>query len=350
MSHTVNAKNHLTAHFQKSLMVTLVTLLFVMGSALPLTGCASSNGDTSTTTSDTGSASTDAQTDENTDEGNDSASDKSQETTQDFSVQKAEFTNRLASCEEDDSARGSTGSMAEMAQAGSDLCDKYSDLMEDVLTFLKGNVLSSADAQSLDNEQSTWKNSTENRAIEARDGQGRRSGYAMALDYSAVYLSAYPDRIQTLIDRIPGEVAGSSSSQTMSSDSTATDSAGTTDSQSSTTVADGWYEALLANDAAAGGTMGSLSSVTVEGDVWTMTGTLSAGTDENGLGGTLTSSATWTIPVATDAEFYALAGDPVVKHNYTRDEFEQIIQQGDSGLGLIFHVSNGRIVAARLAS
>lgn len=95
--------------------------------------------------------------------------------------------------------------MADLAQAASDASESYGFLMEDVLAFLEEEVLSEDEVTDLEREQSAWEAATEASAVQARDGQGHRSGYAMAIDYFGVYFDAYPERIGELIDLIPVE-------------------------------------------------------------------------------------------------------------------------------------------------
>lgn len=283
----------------------------------------------------------------------------------DFSVQKAEFYNRLAECERlRESSESQAGSMSDMAKSASAAHASYADLLDDVIAFLKEHVLSAEDASRLLTEQGQWESQTESDAAQARDSQGPRSGFAMALDYHGVYLNAYPARIRQLIDMIPGGAEQHrSQGDGATADEVPRDGSGEGETpqppDSSTevttteaTLIDGWYSGQLTKDSTA---TFPLYYIEPDGDYWNITCRPLYSSTEKGVwtdeARYLTDHVeTFHMPVAADAELYEVdyGAEPFRRTDLSRQRFEDKLKPDVIQQMLVFHVESGQVVSAHL--
>lgn len=111
------------------------------------------------------------------------------------------------------------------------------------------------------------------------------------------------------------------------------------------TLPDGWYLTSLT------GTEGTsnISAVSVSGDTWTLTGSLTRADSEDALYGDASRGeigpSTWNLKVASGATFEAGSNSQPAD----RSTFESTLTSLN-GLGLVLHVEGGQVTYARLAS
>lgn len=110
----------------------------------------------------------------------------------------------------------------------------------------------------------------------------------------------------------------------------------------------GWYQASLT--ASSDVSSPAVTSVTVDGDTWTLVGSMARADAEDALGSSeqRVGPNTWVLKVADGAVFESGGGD-AENQAVDRATFEDVMGRLN-GLGLVLHVEDGAVTYARLAS